>query len=53
MKNFKGKRVLVYGLGRSGQAAGKLLHSLGACVSIYDETKKEIGVCFTLTTNLF
>lgn len=47
MKNFKGKRVLVYGLGRSGQAAGKLLHSLGACVSIYDDEKKDRGLfCF-------
>ena len=47
MKNFKGKRVLVYGMGRSGQAASKLLHELGACVSIYDDEKNERGLfCF-------
>ena len=40
MKNLKGKKVLVYGLGGSGSAASKLLHSLGACVSVYDEDKK-------------
>ena len=35
--NLKGKKVLVYGLGISGQAASKLLHDEGACVSIYDD----------------
>lgn len=39
MKYFKGKRVLVYGMGRSGQAACKLLHQNEACVSIYDDDK--------------
>lgn len=39
MKKFKGKRVLVYGLGTSGQAACKLLHEFGACVSVYDEDR--------------
>ncbi len=37
MKNFKGKNILVYGMGISGQAACKLLHKKGACVSFYDE----------------
>ena len=47
MKKLKGKRVLVYGLGRSGQAASKLLHSQDACVSIYDDDKNERGLfCF-------
>lgn len=40
MKKLKGKKILVYGLGRSGQAACKLLHTFGACVSVYDEDKK-------------
>lgn len=40
MEYFKGKNVLVYGMGRSGQAACKLLHSLDACVSVYDDDKK-------------
>lgn len=39
-KKLKGKKVLVYGLGGSGQAACKLLHTFGACVSVYDEDKK-------------
>lgn len=34
---LKGKRVLVYGMGISGQSASKLLHQKGACVSIYDD----------------
>ncbi len=38
MKSFK--RVLVYGMGSSGQAACKLLHEHGACVSIYDDEKR-------------
>lgn len=38
--NFKGKRVLVYGLGISGQAACKLLHEKGACVSVYDDENR-------------
>ena len=47
MKKLKGKRVLVYGLGRSGQAASKLLHDFGACVSIYDDDKNERSLfCF-------
>ena len=37
MHYFKGKNVLVYGMGLSGQAACKLLHENEACVSIYDE----------------
>ena len=40
MRYFKGKRVLVYGMGISGQSACKLLHSYDACVSIYDEDKR-------------
>lgn len=39
MGYFKGKNVLVYGMGLSGQAACKLLHNLEACVSIYDENR--------------
>ena len=39
-KKIKGKKVLVYGLGGSGQAACKLLHAFGACVSVYDDDKK-------------
>ena len=38
--SFKGKRVLVYGLGVSGQAACKLLHENGACVCVYDDEKR-------------
>lgn len=38
--NLKGKKVLVYGLGISGQAACKLLHDNGACVSIYDNEER-------------
>lgn len=38
--NFKGKKVLVYGMGISGQSACKLLHEKGACVSIYDDEKR-------------
>ncbi len=37
---LKGKKVLVYGLGTSGQEVCKLLHSEGACVSIYDDDKR-------------
>ena len=37
---FKGKRVLVYGMGISGQSACKLLHSQGACVSVYDDENR-------------
>lgn len=35
--NIKGKSVLVYGMGISGQSACKLLHENGACVSTYDD----------------
>jgi len=37
---LKGKKVLVYGLGSSGQEACRLLHSEGACVSLYDDDKR-------------
>ncbi len=37
---LKGKNVLVYGMGISGQSVSKLLHSLGACVSTYDDEKR-------------
>ncbi len=40
MRNFRGKKVLVYGMGTSGQAACKLLHSLGAIVSFYDDEER-------------
>lgn len=39
MKYFKGKRILVYGMGRSGQSACKMLYQNDACVSIYDDDK--------------
>lgn len=38
--NFKGKRVLVYGLGISGQSACRLLHNCGACVSVFDDENR-------------
>lgn len=38
MQYFKGKNVLVYGMGLSGQAAAKLLHENEACVSVFDES---------------
>lgn len=38
--NFCGKRILVYGLGISGQAVCKLLHLQGACVSVYDDENR-------------
>ena len=37
MIRLKGKKVLVYGMGISGQSACKLLHDKGACVSVYDD----------------
>ena len=40
MIRLKGKKVLVYGMGISGQSASKLLHEKGACVSIYDDEKR-------------
>lgn len=39
MKNLRGKRVLVYGMGGSGNSACRLLHKLGACVSVFDDDK--------------
>ena len=38
----KGKHILVYGMGVSGQAVCKLLHSHGAVVSIYDDEKRYV-----------
>lgn len=47
MHYFKGKNVLVYGMGKSGQAASKLLYQNDACVSIYDEERGfESYFCF-------
>lgn len=40
---LNGKRVLVYGMGISGQAACKLLFEHGAIVSIYDDEKRFSG----------
>lgn len=37
---LRGKNVLVYGMGASGQEASKLLYCEGACVSIYDDDKR-------------
>ena len=42
--NFKGKKVLVYGMGISGQAACRLLHNQGACVSIYDDEERFVNI---------
>ena len=40
MKSLKGKNVLVYGMGISGQTSAKLLYEEGACVSIFDDEKR-------------
>jgi len=40
MRYFKGKKVLVYGMGDSGKCACKLLYKNDACVSIYDDNKE-------------
>ena len=40
MIRLRGKRVLVYGMGISGQSASKLLHEQGACVSVYDDENR-------------
>ena len=40
IKKLKGKRVLVYGMGISGQEACKLLHKFGANISIYDDEER-------------
>lgn len=37
---FRGKKVLVYGMGLSGQAVCRLLHNQDACVSMYDDSEK-------------
>lgn len=36
IKNFENKKVLVLGLARSGEAAARLLHQLGAIVTVND-----------------
>lgn len=41
---LKGKNVLVYGMGISGQSACKLLHSHGACVSFFDDENRFAGM---------
>lgn len=41
---LKGKKVLVYGLGASGQESCRLLHIEGACVSLYDDDKRFSGL---------
>lgn len=38
--NLKGKNVLVYGMGISGQSSAKLLHEQGACVWVYDDNER-------------
>ncbi|MBQ8792979.1 MAG: UDP-N-acetylmuramoyl-L-alanine--D-glutamate ligase [Clostridia bacterium] len=50
MMNFKGKSVLVYGMGTSGQSASKLLHDQGACVSVYDDENR-FGNFFPFESN--
>ena len=37
---LKGKKVLVYGMGVSGQSACRLLYENGACVSIFDDEER-------------
>ena len=37
---FAGKKVLVFGTGKSGIAAEELLHKKGASVVLYDGTRK-------------
>ena len=37
---FKGKRVLVYGMGSRVQSACKRVHSQGACVCVYDDENR-------------
>lgn len=41
---LKGKKVLVYGLGSSGQEACRILHDHGACVSLYDDDRRFSGL---------
>ena len=44
MFKFKGKRVLVVGLGKSGQSAARFLHNEGAKVTVTDsKSKAELG----------
>lgn len=38
--NLKGKNILVYGMGISGQSAAKLMHDFGACVSVFDDEQR-------------
>lgn len=55
MENFKGKRVLVIGLARSGMAAIRVLHELGAQITLTEAKKRSdiaeinelmnLGVC--------
>ncbi|MBR2527920.1 MAG: UDP-N-acetylmuramoyl-L-alanine--D-glutamate ligase [Blautia sp.] len=40
MTDFKGKKVLVFGAGKSGIGSSRLLHDLGARVVLYDGSKK-------------
>ena len=40
-KQFKGMKILVLGLAKSGYAATKLLHSLGADVTVNDCSPEE------------
>jgi len=44
MIKLKGKNVLVYGMGISGQSACKLLHDHGACVSFFDDENRFAGM---------
>jgi len=48
--NFKGKRVTVVGLARSGAAAARALHALGAIVTVTD--KKPLDQLTALTASL-
>ena len=45
IKNWKGKRVTVFGLGRSGRAAADLLLDLGAGVTIVEEHSSQDSEC--------
>ncbi len=51
--DFKTKKVLVYGLGRSGKAAFRLLTSLGAEVVVYDDRADSLPQDFPGTPTAF
>ena len=38
---LKGKKILVVGMGKSGESAAKVLHELGSRVSVQDSSVRE------------